>query len=144
MLYTYTNYKAAYLDMTKLAAYDLWLADYRVGVNQKGKCQMWQYSSKGAVAGINGNCDMNWCYKAYASEAAGVSTPKPAQKAIVFKAGRWNVRKGPGTEYASVGVITSPDAKTGKVVTIGYSDVVNGWYKTLYGYVGPAAVASHT
>lgn len=36
------------------------------------------------------------------------------------------------------------DAKTGKVVTIGYSDVVNGWYKTLYGYVGPAAVASHT
>lgn len=125
MLYTYTNYKAAYLDMTKLAAYDLWLADYRVGVNQKGKCQMWQYSSKGAVAGINGNCDMNWCYKAYASEAAGVSTPKPAQKAIVFKAGRWNVRKGPGTEYASVGVITSPDAKTGKVVTIGYSDVVN-------------------
>lgn len=37
MLYTYTNYKAAYLDMTKLAAYDLWLADYRNGVNQKGK-----------------------------------------------------------------------------------------------------------
>ena len=37
MLYTYTSYKAAYLDMTKLAAYDLWLADYRNGVNQKGK-----------------------------------------------------------------------------------------------------------
>lgn len=144
MLYTYTNYKAAYLDMTKLAAYDLWLADYRNGVNQKGKCQMWQYSSKGAVAGIAGDCDMNWCYKAYVGETAGVSTPKPAQKAIVFKAGRWNVRKGPGTEYASVGVIASPDAKTGKVVTIGYSDIVNGWYKTLYGYVGPAAVASHT
>lgn len=144
MLYTYTNYKAAYLDMTKLAAYDLWLADYRNGVNQKGKCQMWQYSSKGAVAGIAGDCDMNWCYKAYVGETAGVSTPKPAQKAIVFKAGRWNVRKGPGTEYASVGVIASPDAKTGKIVTIGYSDIVNGWYKTLYGYVGPAAVASHT
>lgn len=68
MLYTYTNYKAAYLDMTKLAAYDLWLADYRNGVNQKGKCQMWQYSSKGAVAGIAGDCDMNWCYKAYVDE----------------------------------------------------------------------------
>lgn len=101
-------------------------------------------SIKGAVAGIAGDCDMNWCYKAYVGETAGVSTPKPAQKAIVFKAGRWNVRKGPGTEYASVGVIASPDAKTGKVVTIGYSDIVNGWYKTLYGYVGPAAVASHT
>lgn len=101
-------------------------------------------AGKGAVAGIAGDCDMNWCYKAYVGETAGVSTPKPAQKAIVFKAGRWNVRKGPGTEYASVGVIASPDAKTGKVVTIGYSDIVNGWYKTLYGYVGPAAVASHT
>lgn len=144
MLYTYTSYKAAYLDMTKLAAYDLWLADYRNGVNQKGKCQMWQYSSKGSVAGINGNCDVNWCYKAYTGSTTVAPAPKPVQKAIVFKAGRWNVRKGPGTEYASVGVITSPDAKTGKVVTIGYSDIVNGWYKTPYGYVGPAAVASHT
>ena len=144
MLYTYTSYKAAYLDMTKLAAYDLWLADYRDGVNQKGKCQMWQYSSKGSVAGINGNCDVNWCYKAYTGGTTVTHTPKPAQKAIVFKAGRWNVRKGPGTNYASVGVIQSPDAKTGKVVTIGYSDIVNGWYKPPYGYVGPAAVASHT
>ena len=144
MLYTYTSYKAAYLDMAKLAAYDLWLADYRDGVNQKGKCQMWQYNSKGNVAGVNGNCDVSWCYKAYVGESSSAVAPKPAQKAIVFKAGRWNVRKGPGTEYASVGVITSPDAKTGKVVTIGYSDIVNGWYKTLYGYVGPAAVASHT
>lgn len=105
---------------------------------------MWQYSSKGSVAGINGNCDVNWCYKAYTGGTTVTHAPKPTQKAIVFKAGRWNVRKGPGTEYASVGVIASPDAKTGKVVTIGYSDIVNGWYKTLYGYVGPAAVASHT
>lgn len=147
ILYTYTSFKASYLDMTKLADYDLWLADTRATYNGKGKSQMWQYGQE-TVAGINGKCDVNWCYKAYTGTSTGATlpqpAPKPAQKAIVFKAGRWNVRKGPGTEYGSVGVIVSPDAKTGKVVTIGYSDIVNGWYKTPYGYVGPAAVASHT
>lgn len=148
MLYTYTNYKASYLDMGQLAAYDLWLADYRSSYNGKGKAQMWQYSSAGNVAGINGKVDVNYCYKKYVGEsAAKPSTPaQPAapQKAIIFKPGRWNVRKGPGTEYASVGVIQSPDSKTGKVVTIGYDAIVNGWFKTVYGYIGPGAVASHT
>ena len=145
MLYTYTSYKASYLDMTKLAAYDLWLADYRAGFNGKGKCQMWQYSSSGNVAGINGKCDVDYCYKAYKGASTGKpAVPKPVQKAITFKPGRWNVRKGPGTEYGSVGVIQSPDAKTGKVVTIGYSEIVNGWFKTPYGYVGSGAVSSHT
>ena len=145
MLYTYTSYKASYLDMTKLAAYDLWLADYRAGFNGKGKCQMWQYSSSGNVAGINGKCDVDYCYKAYKDASTGKpAVSKPVQKAITFKPGRWNVRKGPGMEYGSVGVIQSPDAKTGKVVTIGYSEIVNGWFKTPYGYVGSGAVASHT
>lgn len=109
---------------------------------------MWQYSSKGNVAGINGKVDVNYCYKKYVGEsAAKPSTPaQPAapQKAIIFKPGRWNVRKGPGMDYASVGVIQSPDSKTGKVVTIGYDAIVNGWFKTVYGYIGPGAVASHT
>lgn len=145
MLYTYTSYKASYLDMMKLAAYDLWLADYRAGFNGKGKCQMWQYSSSGNVAGINGKCDVDYCYKAYKDASTGKPVvSKPVQKAITFKPGRWNVRKGPGMEYGSVGVIQSPDAKTGKVVTIGYSEIVNGWFKTPYGYVGSGAVASHT
>ena len=28
---------------------------------------MWQYSSKGSLPGINGNCDMNYAYKDYPS-----------------------------------------------------------------------------
>lgn len=142
MLYTYSNYKDTYLDMSQLKDYDLWLADTRSSFNGKGKCQMWQYSQQ-TVAGVNGKCDVDYCYKDYAGTAASAA-PTAGNKMIVFKPGSWNVRKGPGTNYASAGVITSPDAKTGKVVTMAYESVVNGWYKTAHGYIGPAAVATHT
>ena len=145
ILYTGTNYKANYLDMTKLANYDLWLADCRTSYNGKGKSQMWQYSQEN-IAGINGKCDVDYCYKKYyeGTTAKPAVTEQPKSKIIVFKPGRWNVRKGPGMEYASVGLIQSPDANSGKVVTIGYEEIVGGWFKTVYGYVGPSAVASHT
>ena len=145
ILYTGTNYKANYLDMTKLASYDLWLADCRTSYNGKGKSQMWQYSQEN-IAGINGKCDVDYCYKKYyeGTTAKPAVTKQPKSKIIVFKPGRWNVRKGPGMEYASVGLIQSPDANSGKVVTIGYEEIVGGWFKTVYGYVGPSAVASHT
>lgn len=145
ILYTGTNYKANYLDMTKLASYDLWLADCRTSYNGKGKSQMWQYSQEN-IAGINGKCDVDYCYKKYyeGTTAKPAVTEQLKSKIIVFKPGRWNVRKGPGMEYASVGLIQSPDANSGKVVTIGYEEIVGGWFKTVYGYVGPSAVASHT
>ena len=145
ILYTGTNYKANYLDMTKLASYDLWLSDCRTNYNGKGKSQIWQYSQEN-IAGINGKCDVDYCYKKYYEGAAAkpAVAEQPKSKIIVFKPGRWNVRKGPGMEYASVGLIQSPDANSGKVVTIGYEEIVGGWFKTVYGYVGPSAVASHT
>lgn len=145
ILYTGTNYKANYLDMTKLASYDLWLSDCRTNYNGKGKSQIWQYSQEN-IAGINGKCDVDYCYKKYyeGTTAKPTVAEQPKSKIIVFKPGRWNVRKGPGMEYASVGLIQSPDANSGKVVTIGYEEIVGGWFKTVYGYVGPSAVASHT
>ena len=145
ILYTGTNYKANYLDMTKLASYDLWLSDCRTNYNGKGKSQIWQYSQEN-IAGINGKCDVDYCYKKYyeGTTAKPAVAEQPKSKIIVFKPGRWNVRKGPGMEYASVGLIQSPDANSGKVVTISYEEIVGGWFKTVYGYVGPSAVASHT
>lgn len=68
--------------------------------------------------------------------------PSIPQKTITFKDGRWNVRKGPGMEYGIVGQITSP--QNGKSTCINYSEIKNQWYKTVYGYVGPAAIKSHT
>ena len=83
----------------------------------------------------------NWYKTIYGYISA--TAVEPAQKSITFNKGTWNVRKGPGTNYASVGTITSPDA-SGKDVVIGYESVNNNWYKTIYGYVGPSAIKSHT
>lgn len=47
--------------LNDLSQYPLWLARYST---TKGnyECEMWQYSSKGIVPGINGNVDMNHFY----------------------------------------------------------------------------------
>ena len=59
-----------YLNMSKLSAYDVWLAHYVAGAPDKksdytGKYTMWQYTSFGSIQGINGNVDIDICYKKY-------------------------------------------------------------------------------
>ena len=61
--YTYTNFAQNYLNMAELAAYPLWIADYRGYVGYPGGYDMWQYSSTGRVNGITGNVDLNYSYK---------------------------------------------------------------------------------
>lgn len=146
ILYTYTNYKNKYLDMGVLKDYDLWLADTRSSYNGRGKSAIWQYGQE-TIAGISGKCDVNYCYKQYVKkqptnvpQGSEQDKTKAKNKIIVFNRGSWNVRLGPGTNYSSVGVITNPDPRTGKNVIISYDQIVDGWYKTVYGYVGPGAV----
>ncbi|NLL02839.1 MAG: endolysin, partial [Clostridiales bacterium] len=50
------------LNTAQLNKYIIWLAQYNDQVTYKGKYDIWQYSSKGSVAGINGNVDMNLSY----------------------------------------------------------------------------------
>ena len=64
MVYTYTNFADTALDMAALAAYDLWIAAYR-GTRPTRKHGMWQYTSKGRVAGIDGPVDLSHAYKDY-------------------------------------------------------------------------------
>ena len=64
MVYTYTNFANMALDMDALTAYDLWIADYR-GHRPTRKHGMWQYTSKGRVAGIDGPVDLSHAYKDY-------------------------------------------------------------------------------
>ena len=65
MVYTYTNFADTALDMAALAAYDLWIADYR-GTRPTRPHGIWQYTSKGRVAGIDGPVDLSYAYKDYA------------------------------------------------------------------------------
>jgi len=45
-----------------LEKYCIWLAEYRSAPIYQGYYQMWQYTSKGTIDGINGNVDMNISY----------------------------------------------------------------------------------
>lgn len=66
MVYTYTNFADTALDMAALAAYDLWIADYR-GKRPARKHGMWQYTSSGKIPGIATGVDLSVAYKDYAS-----------------------------------------------------------------------------
>ena len=64
MVYTYTYYSQTELSMDRLAAYDLWIADYRANRPTR-KHGMWQYTSTGYLDGIAGNVDISHAYKDY-------------------------------------------------------------------------------
>lgn len=64
MVYTYSNFADTALDMSALAAYDLWIADYR-NKRPTRKHGMWQYTSKGTVLGVSGPVDLSHAYKDY-------------------------------------------------------------------------------
>ena len=55
------------LDMSKLSNYKVWVAHYTNSINNKtdykGKYDIWQYTSKGNIAGINGNVDLNMIFQ---------------------------------------------------------------------------------
>ena len=77
MVYTYTNFADTALDMDALAAYDLWIADYR-GMRPTRRHGMWQYTDKGSVPGIKNGVDLSHAYKDYVGiiQRAGLSRMK--------------------------------------------------------------------
>lgn len=53
------------LNMGGIASCKIWLAQYSAAPTYKGKYDMWQYSSKGKISGINTNVDLNYSYLGY-------------------------------------------------------------------------------
>ncbi len=49
----------------ELEEYTIWLAEYRDTPLYENRYDMWQYTSKGSVAGIEGNVDLNVSYLGY-------------------------------------------------------------------------------
>lgn len=79
MVYTYTNFADTALDMAALAAYDLWIADYR-GKRPTRRHGMWQYTSNGKIPGVSGPVDLSHAYKGYAAiiQRAGLTKVRGA------------------------------------------------------------------
>lgn len=53
------------LKMSQLDIYSVWVAHYKETCGYPGKYDMWQYTSKGRVPGINGDVDLNISYVGY-------------------------------------------------------------------------------
>lgn len=53
------------LDLSRLGAYDKWVARYGSQPQYATNWSIWQYSSEGAVAGVNGRVDVNKSRKDY-------------------------------------------------------------------------------
>lgn len=61
--YTYTIYKKYNLE--KIKDYDLWVADYSDTPSIYYDFDMWQYTNEATIDGIEGNADLNLCFKNY-------------------------------------------------------------------------------
>ena len=74
-MYTYTYYSQTELSMDRLAAYDLWIADYRSKrpTRKHGMCST---PAQGGLDGIAGSVDISHAYKDYPSiiARAGLTT----------------------------------------------------------------------
>lgn len=87
--YTVGFYANKYWWTTKLTdswynGYSRWVAQYYDKCTYTGKYDIWQYTSSGKVSGINGNVDMNYCYKEFEAKKEPVAKPetKPAPFAV--------------------------------------------------------------
>ncbi len=79
-VYSSLSWFKSYLDLTRLTNYEKWVAQW--GVQQcsfAGDFGLWQNSDSGKVAGIQGNVDMDVCYKDYANNTNPKPVPPPAQ-----------------------------------------------------------------
>ena len=75
VIYSSKDWLVNKLNMSKLRAYDVWVAQWANECTYSGNYGMWQYSDKGKVNGINGYVDLDRAYKNYPSiiKAAGLN-----------------------------------------------------------------------
>ncbi|MBP1561304.1 MAG: glycoside hydrolase family 25 protein [Oscillospiraceae bacterium] len=72
MVYGSGKYALFKLNMSKLANYDFWFAEYKDGHTEPNfpyNYTIWQYASDGTVDGIEGDVDLNICFADYGRTA---------------------------------------------------------------------------
>ncbi|MCR5416659.1 MAG: hypothetical protein K6E79_07680 [Pseudobutyrivibrio sp.] len=120
MLYTYTNFYKSHF--TSGLAYDKWIAQYS-DHNDIAGWAIWQYSSSGAVAGVNGRVDMNVAAKDYAAYIPQVGLLAVDGSTFLFN----NYRRQFGwVDIAGVKYHTDPT--TGVVTTGWFADPTGSYY----------------
>ena len=105
MLYANPNYLSQYFDADIPARYDIWLAKWPtnpdISVNP-GPGGMWQYTSSGAVDGIEGRVDMNVAYKDYPALIGYTPTPVEPTPGPEDPPMTYEEEKAAATEWAKI------------------------------------------
>lgn len=70
MMYANKSDLTSRISRSAFSGYKMWLAHYTTQTDYSGSYNMWQYTSKGSVSGINGYVDMNIAYFSYGTTAA--------------------------------------------------------------------------
>ena len=121
ILYTYTNFYKSHF--TSALACDKWIAQY-ADHNDIAGWAIWQYSSGGAVPGVNGRVDMNVAVKDYTAFIPQVGLLDLGQGNVFFYN---NFRKQYGwVDIAGVKYHTDP--ATGLVTTGWFADETGAYY----------------
>ena len=99
ILYANPNYLSSYFEDDIPERYDIWLAKWPkepdISVNP-GPGGMWQYTSSGAVDGINGRVDMNVAYRDY---PAIIGQPEPGKPEEEDKPMTWEEEQQAATAW---------------------------------------------
>lgn len=106
--YGYKNvavYSSKYLFENKLtnavfSDYPKWVAQYNTTCTYRGNYHMWQYTSEGAISGINGNVDLN--YKIGNWNSAGYTPVTTTAKATTTTVKKTTVTKPKATTIKSL------------------------------------------
>lgn len=141
------------------ADFKIWIAHYPESTypnvqnpDYSGKYDMWQYTNRGKVSGIDGNCDLIVSY--FVSEikeakdndkTPEAAKPPKTQEELIYESVNEqvtakevvNLREGPSTKYDTVGTLKSGEflTRTGKGT--------NGWSKLLYNGQTVYAISSY-
>ncbi len=74
MMYANKSDLTSRISRSAFSGYKMWLAHYTTQTDYNGSYNMWQYTSKGTVQGINGYVDRNIAYFSYGTTAAPMHT----------------------------------------------------------------------
>lgn len=86
-IYANTYWFKNILTDSRFEKWDKWVAQYANQCTYSGKYMMWQYTSIGKIAGIQGFVDMNYCYKAEVAPVQPSKTEEDIAKEVLE--GKW-------------------------------------------------------
>ena len=102
-LYANPDYLTNHFDDDVAQRYDIWLAQWPAVANPNNKPTraggLWQYTSSGSVAGINGRVDMNYAYYDYPALIGQPVEPEPEKPEQEDKPMTWQEEQKAATEW---------------------------------------------